>query len=186
MQNAATVILKGLSRGVMPREPLTVSEWSDAKRYLSQKETQFHGKFRTSRVEALREPMDCCSARSRYRKVVLKFPIQFGKTVVAQSVIGYSIDHDPCPVMVALPGEVLMTKWIKQKLNTLIEETPAVREALSSTATRNGANQAAFKDFRGGQLYIEHAGNVDRMAQYHGQETHRRRGGQGCCEHRRG
>lgn len=165
MLDAQTVVMQALSRGVTPRKPLTVSQWADANRYLSSKESPFPGRWRTSRVEALREPMDCCSARSKMRKVVLKFPIQFGKTAVAQNVLGYTMDHDPGPTMVCLPGEVTMKKWIAQKLNPMIDETPAVQQALASTASRDSANQATFKDFRGGQLFIEHAGSPDRLAQ---------------------
>ena len=165
MQDAAATVLHGLARGVKPRQPLVVSGWADTRRRLSIKESPFPGQWRTSRVEALREPMDCCSARSKVRKVVLKFPIQFGKTAVAQNVTGYGIDHHPGPIMICLPGEVMMKKWIVQKLNTMIEETPAVKEALASTASRDSANQATFKDFRGGQLFVEHAGSPDRLAQ---------------------
>jgi phage terminase large subunit GpA-like protein len=35
------------------------------------------------------------SARSTVRDVVLKFPIQFGKTEIAVNVLGYSMEHKP-------------------------------------------------------------------------------------------
>ena len=57
-----------------------------------------------------------------------------------------------------------MHKWVAQKLNPMIEETPAVRTTLTSTDSRNGSNRARkFKDFAGGQLYIEHAGSPSRL-----------------------
>lgn len=153
------------SRAIAPRKPMTVSEWADAKRWLSSKASPKPGRWRTDNNPPLREPMDCMSARSPVQDVVLIFPIQFGKSEFETNTLGYIMDQAPGPVMVCLPGEVSMNKWINQKLNPLIEETDAVREALTSTNSRNAANQKDFKDFAGGQLYIEHAGTPSRLKQ---------------------
>ncbi len=155
----ATVI----SRAIAPRKPLTVSQWADANRVLSSKGSAEPGRWRTSRNPPLREPMDCLSARSAVRDIVCVFPIQFGKTALAENGLGYTMDHNPGPVMVCLPGEVSMNKWIAQKLNPLIEETPAVRRTLTSVASRDASNTRTFKDFAGGQLYLEHAGSPSRL-----------------------
>ena len=161
--SSAESLLGTIVRAVAPRRPMTVSEWADAKRYLSSKSSPKPGRWRTSNNPPLREPMDCMSARSPVQEVVLKFPIQFGKSEFETNTLGYIMDQAPGPVMVCLPGEVSMNKWINQKLNPLIEETPAVREALTSTNSRNAANQKEFKDFAGGQLYVEHAGSPARL-----------------------
>jgi phage terminase large subunit GpA-like protein len=91
--------------------------------------------------------MDCMSSRSTVRDVVLMWPIQFGKTEVAINVVGYTMAHDPGPIMVCLPGEVSLQKWADQKLGPMLEETPAVRELLTSTVSRESANRRDFKDF---------------------------------------
>src|SRR3546814_12576334 len=65
--------------------------------------------------------------------------------------------------MVALPAEVSMNKWVAQKLGPLIDETPAVRRALTTVSSRDGANRREFKDFAGGQLYLEHSGSPARL-----------------------
>jgi phage terminase large subunit GpA-like protein len=161
--SARAVLAEAMARALSPRKPLTVSQWADLNRRLSQKGSAHPGAWLTDRNPPLREPMDCLSARNTAREVVLMFPIQFGKTEVAINALGYIMDHNPGPVMVCLPGEVSMNKWIAQKLNPMLEETPAVREAMSSTATRDGANRREFKDFNGGQLYIEHAGSPQRL-----------------------
>jgi phage terminase large subunit GpA-like protein len=69
--------------------------------------------------------------------------------------------------MVTLPGEVSLNKWVAQKLQPMLDETPAVRETLVSVASREAANTRTFKDFAGGQLYIDYVQNsttVARMA----------------------
>jgi phage terminase large subunit GpA-like protein len=157
------LLADAMARAIAPRKPLTVSQWADLNRRLSSKGSALAGQWSTDRNPPLREPMDAMSARSPVREVVLQFPIQFGKTEVAINALGYTMDHNPGPVMVCLPGEVSMNKWIAQKLQPMIEETPAVRQVLTSTSSRDGANRREFKDFTGGQLYLEHAGSPARL-----------------------
>lgn len=161
--SAAPGIYAAIARALAPRKPLTVSQWSDVERRLSSKGSAEAGPWRTDRNPPLREPMDCMSARSAVREVALMFPIQFGKTEVAINALGYCMDHDPGPVMVCLPGEVSMNKWVAQKLNPAVDESPAMKRALTSVASRDAANTRTFKDFAGGQLYIEHAGSPSRL-----------------------
>lgn len=155
--------LRAMARTIAPRKRLLVSDWADKHRVLSTKGSSIAGQWRTSRNPPLREPMDCMSSRSGVREVSLMFPIQFGKTEVEVNALGYFMAEAPGPIMVCLPGEVSMDKWVNQKLNPLIDETPAVREALRSTHSRDASNTKTFKDFVGGQLYLEHAGSPSRL-----------------------
>lgn len=129
------------ARALAPRKRITVSEWADQHRRLSSKGSARPGKWVTDANPPLREPMDALSRHSTAREVVLMFPIQFGKTEVAINWLGYCMDHDPGPVMVCLPGEVSMNKWIAQKLNPAIEETTPMLQALTSTASRCGVSR---------------------------------------------
>lgn len=156
-------LFAAFARAVAPRKALTVSQWADDERILSAKGSAKPGKWRTDANPPAREPMDCMSARSPVQEIVLKFPIQFCKTEIAVNAVGYCIDHHPGPVMVCLPGEVPMAKWIQQKLNPMLDETPAVKRALTSLASRDSSNTRTFKDFAGGQLYMEHAGSPSRL-----------------------
>lgn len=161
--DAQYAVAQAWQRALAPRKPLTVSQWADLHRRLSSKGSAEPGQWKTDRNPPLREPMDALSARSPVREVALKFPIQYGKTECALNVLGYVMHHNPGPAMVCLPGEVSMNKWVAQKLNPMLEESPAVRQCLASTATRDGANRREFKDFEGGQLFIEHAGSPQRL-----------------------
>jgi phage terminase large subunit GpA-like protein len=160
---AAARLNAAIARALAPRKPLTVSQWADAERVLSSKGSAEPGRWRTSRNPPLREPMDALSARSTAHDVVLMFPIQFGKTEIAVNFLGYTMDHSPGPIMVCLPGEVSMNKWSAQKLQPALDETAAMQRALTSVASRDAANQRTFKDFAGGQLYLEHAGSPSRL-----------------------
>lgn len=152
-----------LARAVKPRPRTVVSQWAETHMRLSSKGSVAPGRFRIDRNPALQEPMDCMSSRSPVSSVTCCFPIQFGKSTIETAVIGYTMTENPGPIMVCLPGEVSMKKFIAQKLNPLVEETAVVRDCLASTGSRDAKNTQDFKDFIGGQLYIEHAGNPKRL-----------------------
>ena len=151
------------SRALAPRKAVRVSEWADEHRILSAKGSAESGRWRTDRNPPTKEPMDCLSTMSTVRDVALMWPIQFAKTEVAVNLLGYVMCVGGGPIMVCLPGETSLNKWVAQKLQPMIDESPAVRERLTSVASREAANSRTFKDFDGGQLYIEHAGSPARL-----------------------
>lgn len=158
------VLAQAIARSIAPRKSIRVSEWAAKNRVLTVAESQEPGEWRNERNPPLVEPMDCMSARSPVREVVCMFPIQYGKTMIASNAVGYTITEDPCPIMVCLPGEVPMMKWVQQKLNPMLENSPAIQRALASTKSRDAANTRTYKEFAGdGQLYIEHAGSPSRL-----------------------
>lgn len=163
MNTALATIHSAIARAIAPRRHITVSEWADEHRVLSSKGSAEPGRWRTARNPALREPMDALSARSGVRDVVLMWPVQYGKTEIALNVIGYHQTELPCPIMVALPGEASREKWVAQKYGPMIESTPAVQRVLSTTGSRDSANQKFFKDYQGGVIFIEHAGSPQRL-----------------------
>jgi phage terminase large subunit GpA-like protein len=163
LAQAPALVRSALARSLAPRRPITVSAWADTHRILSRKTSPEPGRWRTERNPILREPMDALSDRSTVREVALMFPVQIGKSEVGLNFLGCIMDHMPGPVMICLPSDVSMQKWIAQKLSPLLDECPKVKEALTSTASRESANRREFKDFNGGQLYVEHAGTPGRL-----------------------
>ncbi|WP_083491334.1 phage terminase large subunit family protein [Stenotrophomonas terrae] len=160
---ALTEIGRAIGRAIAPRKHMRVSEWATEHRVLSSKGSSSPGEWDNTRNPLLVEVMDCFSARSGVHDVVAQFPIQFGKSETETNILGYTMCENPMPIMVALPGEISANKWIDQKLNPMIESTKAVQHVLTSTNSRESSNRRSFKDFEGGQLYIEHAGNPVRL-----------------------
>ncbi len=78
----------GFFDGLRPEQPLTVSEWADRYRRLSSKAGAEPGPWRTDRTPYLREPMDCLSPGAPWRRVVLMFGSQMGKTEVVLNWLG--------------------------------------------------------------------------------------------------
>ena len=161
--DARATVMGTVARAIAPRVPMRVSEWAEKNRILSGKGSQMTGAWRNDRNPLQVEIMDCMSARSPVHEAVALLCIQFGKSEIETNILGYGMCEDPGPIMVVLPGEVSMDKWIDQKLNPMIESCPAIQRVLTSLASRESSNRRAFKDFEGGQLYIEHAGNPTRL-----------------------
>jgi phage terminase large subunit GpA-like protein len=162
---ARPIILGELARAMAPRKVMRVSQWADTpgNRVLSTKGSAEAGQWSTDRNPPTREPMDCFSVGSGVHDAVLMWPIQFAKTEVALNVIGYCMTQNPGPIMVCLPGEISQQKWVSQKLQPMLDESPAIMRTLTSLSSRESSNTRTFKDFAGGQLYIEHAGSPARL-----------------------
>jgi phage terminase large subunit GpA-like protein len=64
--------------GLTPDPLLTVSEWADRYRVLSQRASSEPGRWRTARTPYLREIMDCLSPSSPYQRVAFMKGAQIG------------------------------------------------------------------------------------------------------------
>src|ERR1700733_8705863 len=70
-----------------PKPPMTLSEWADEYAYIPAGAAE-PGKLSTATAEYQREPMDAISD-PRYRKVVLIWSAQTGKTQIQLNAMGY-------------------------------------------------------------------------------------------------
>jgi phage terminase large subunit GpA-like protein len=157
--------LATLRHAVAPRRALTVSQWADDNRILSGKQASERGRWRTARNPILREIMDCFSAGSRVRDIAIMKSSQVGVTEAMVNVLGYTIDHAPCPVMTMLPTIEARDSWRVQKLNPLLLETDRVREVLGGLRARDSANRQDLIDFPGGVLFLAGGNSPNSYAQ---------------------
>jgi phage terminase large subunit GpA-like protein len=82
-----TVYSTAFLEGLTPDPVLTVSEWADNHRFLSQKASSEPGRWRTSRTPYLREIMDALSVSSPVQKVVFQAGAQIGKALAIETPI---------------------------------------------------------------------------------------------------
>jgi len=156
--------LAELARSARPRRRLTVSEWADAHRVLSPKGASEPGPWRTSRTPYLREIMDCLSARSPVRRVVFMKSAQVGATECGLNWIGYVLHHAPAPMLVVLPTLEVRKRWVRQRLDPMLAETPVLTEIVDARRRRDGANAEDIKDFPGGMLVLGGANSPASLA----------------------
>ena len=117
--------------GLTPDPLLTVSEWADKHRVLSSKAASEPGRWRTSRTPYLREIMDCLSPMSPIERVVFMKGAQVSGTELGLNWVGYVIHHAPGPMMAVWPTVEMAKRASKQRIDALIEESPAIQERIA-------------------------------------------------------
>lgn len=162
--NTRAALFRTLSQACRPRPPQTVSEWADAYRILTGKSSGETGRWRTDRTPYLRDIMDALSARSAVQRVVLMFAAQLGKTEVGLNWIGYVMQHAPGPMLTVLPTLEVRKRWVKQRLDPLLTETPIIRGIFDGRRSRDSSNSEDFKDFPGGMLVLGGANSAASLA----------------------
>lgn len=152
--SGARLFLGAMAHATRPRQALTVSQWADKHRRLSPKGSSESGPWRTARTPYLKEPMDCLSVRSAVQEVVLMFSTQVGKTEVGLNWIAYVMDHAPAPMLVTLPTLEVRKRWVLQRLDPMLTETPALASIFDAKRKRGAMNSEDVKDFPAGLLVI--------------------------------
>ena len=156
----AEVWTAGFLEGLRPEEPLTVSEWADRYRKLSSKASAEPGPWRTDRTPYLREPMDCLSSESPVQRVVMMFAAQTGKTEAGSNWLGYVIDHAPGPMLCVQPTVEMAKRLSKQRLESMISETPCLSEKIAPARSRDSGNTMFSKEFSGGIMLLTGANSA--------------------------
>lgn len=85
-------------------------------------------------------------------------------TEVGLNWIGYVMDHAPGPMLVVLPTLEVRKRWVRQRLDPLLNATPALREIFDARSKRDAGNAEDMKDFPGGLLVIGGANSPASLA----------------------
>lgn len=115
IMNALTVL--------KPPEKLTVSEWADKYRILSELDSAAPGHWRTSKTPYLKQVMDAFND-GFIHDITFCAGSQLGKTSAEQNMIGYAIAQDPGPMMIVYPSEKLAKFTSEKRLQPLIQLSP--------------------------------------------------------------
>ena len=150
----------GFLEGLRPETPLTVSEWADRYRKLSSKASAEPGPWRTDRTPYLREPMDCLSSESPVQRVVMMFAAQTGKTEAGSNWLGYVIDHAPGPMLCVQPTVEMAKRLSKQRLESMITETPCLAAKIAPARARDSGNTMFSKEYAGGIMLLTGANSA--------------------------
>lgn len=139
-----------------PKVRLSVSEWADKGRIIPRGTSPEPGRWRTSRVPYLAEPMNAFSD-IRVETVVMMMSSQVGKSEVLLNVIGYYADHEPAPILVVQPNGDMMNAFSKERVSPMFNESPGLKGKLDEgaegrTSSRKSSNTINIKHFPGGYL----------------------------------
>lgn len=111
------------------------------------------GRFSFRVTPYLVEPLDA-TIDPAVRRVVFRKSAQIGWTDgVVLNLIGHRIDNDPSRMLVLFPREKTAVDFNDEKLEPMIEATPALR-AKVNLGSRKAGNRQLFKKFAGGFLKL--------------------------------
>ncbi|HZP21445.1 MAG TPA: phage terminase large subunit family protein [Bauldia sp.] len=160
MPSAAEIYAEAFDQGLRPDPVLTVSEWADQHRRLSGRASSEPGPWRTSRTPYLKAIMDCLSAVSPVERVVFMKGAQVGATEAGNNWIGYVIHHAPGPMLAVLPTVEMAKRNSRQRIDPLVEESPALLTRIAPPRSRDSGNTVLAKEFRGGVLVMTGANSA--------------------------
>ena len=153
-------LLRAWREGLTPDPDLTVSAWADKHRILSPRGANEAGPWRTSRTPYLQELMDALSPRHPAQRVVFMKGSQLGASESGCNWIGYVIHHAPGPMLAVQPTVELAKRFSQQRIDPLIEESPALREKVAPSRSRDAANTVLSKEFPGGIVVMTGANSA--------------------------
>ena len=146
--------LVGFKDGLRPDPDLGVGEWAEKYRRLSSTDSAEPGPYRVSRTPYLSEVYECLSDRSPIQRVVLMFAAQTAKTTVGLSWLGYCIQHSPGPAIAVQPTVDMAKRFSRQRVQSMIEDTPTLRELIAPARSRDSDNTMLSKSFPNGILLL--------------------------------
>lgn len=136
-----------------PPHDMSVIDWAEAHRYLSNEESAIKGRYSVDVTPALRGVLEEVS-KPETRKVVVLKSAQVGYTAgVVCNVLGYHVHQRPCVQLAVFPRAQAAKDFASEKLDPMIRATPALasRIALKSRAAGNSAQR---KHYAGGLLKL--------------------------------
>lgn len=158
--DGAADLVRAWFRGLAPDPQLTVSAWADRHRILSARAANEAGPWRTARAPYLRDVMDALSPSHPAQRVVIMKGAQIGATEAGNNWIGYVIHHTPGPMLAVQPTVDLAKRFSKQRIDPLIEDTPALRQFVAPARARDSGNTVLSKEFPGGILMMTGANSA--------------------------
>lgn len=136
-----------------PPPDLTVSQWADKERRLSPESSSEPGSWDTDRAPYQREIMDIVNDPSVDEGVMMTSS-QVGKTEIINNIVGYFVDQDPAPMLIVQPTLKMAEDYSKDRLATMIRDTPSLREKIGDGKAKKTGNTLLHKSFPGGHVTL--------------------------------
>jgi phage terminase large subunit GpA-like protein len=153
---------------LIPKDILPeVSEWAEKNRFMTSKVSNITGQFSYDNTPYAKEIANCFSKNSPIKEIVIMKGVQLGfTTAIFENVIGYSIQHDPSPMML-VSGDLKLLKDFKIiKIDNLIDNSNLRDKIIAETDnkhTRRTGDTAEMIDFLGGFLRIAGCHNANSL-----------------------
>lgn len=153
LANPAQVIVRALGNWRPPPKK-SLSEWANENFYLSAESSAQSGRWSTLPYQ--REPMDAITD-PRVTFVTFMKSARVGYTKMINAAIGYSIDHDPCSMLVVQPTVEDAKGYSKEEIAPMLRDCPSLTNIvhdMEDAGPRDSGNTILHKKFPGGVLSL--------------------------------
>lgn len=117
--NIVDAIASAWQLAAAPPPALTVSQWADAKRFLPETSAARGARWNTDRTPYLRGIMDAVHEPG-VRTIAIEKSAQVGGSECLHNILGYFIEHDPCPILLVHPTAEVAEEWSKERLSDML------------------------------------------------------------------
>jgi phage terminase large subunit GpA-like protein len=146
--------------GLAADEKISVSDWSDKHRILSNIGAAEPGPWRTSRTPYLKDIMDALSPSSPIEEIVVKKGAQIGYTEALVNFLGYLIDVTGGPALLVQPTLDLAKRFSKQRIDPLVEFCEKIKGKIKDPRSRDSGNTVLMKEFLNGMIVLTGANSA--------------------------
>lgn len=141
-----------------PAEQLTCAEWADKYYYLSPEGSANPGKYYVATAEYQRGPLNALSDPD-IETTVLEWGSQIGKTQIGLIFVGFTVHHNPMPILFVEPTESLASTVAVDRIMPMIRDTPVLNPLFPS-----GRKDPMHLNFPGGHLTSAWASSATELA----------------------
>lgn len=92
------------------------------------------------------------------------FASQAGKTEFINNVLGFHIEHDPCPILLLQPTLEMAEAYSKDRLTPMLRDSPSLRACVREARSRDSGNTVHHKQFVGGHITMVGANSPASLA----------------------
>ncbi|MBP2654998.1 MAG: terminase [Firmicutes bacterium] len=152
MDPITITLFQKIAKAAAPPPDIKPSEWAEQNLVIN--ESGFApGKWRSDSVPYQKEIIDAV-VDPNIDKIIIKSSSQGGKNVIVNIIFGYYVDIDPCPILFIEPTVELAQDYSKRRLAPLIRDTPALKQKIHESKSRDSNNTIQLKMFPGGSLNL--------------------------------
>lgn len=154
MQKKTIELFKKIAKqSLRPLPNLSVSDWADNYRMLSNEASSEPGRWRTDRAPYQREIMNAFTQPGTW-KIIVMSAAQIGKSDLMNNVIGRYAHLAPAPIMMIQPTIDMAQDYSKSRIAPMIRDTKVLRNVFREAKSRESNNTILSKLFPGGRLIM--------------------------------
>lgn len=160
---ALAAVLREAAVGWAPPPDLSPVEWGEREVEIGEWAAK-RGRWEVSVTPYMAEPINRFSLRDAYRRIVLQFGAQLGKTTGICIGLGYIIACRPRPVMVVRPKTEDAKDFAKREIAGIVGASPQLRDLVAKPRGRDADATLLNRSFKGGRLYLRSANSPAELA----------------------